>query len=190
MEFEPFPKIPRLRRDCVVTEKIDGTNACVGITPEGEIFAGSRSRWVTPGKTSDNHGFAAWVEGNKDELLKLGPGRHYGEWWGHGIQRRYGLTDKRFSLFNRGRWADERPACCDVVPMLFAGEFSSSVVDDCVKRLRYGGSLAAPGFENPEGVVVFMLSSGHLYKVLCDNDAVPKSAEAQGVHSRRFGNSG
>jgi hypothetical protein len=29
MEFEAFPKIPRLKRDMVITEKIDGTNACV-----------------------------------------------------------------------------------------------------------------------------------------------------------------
>ena len=26
MEFTPFPKMPRLMRDIVVTEKIDGTN--------------------------------------------------------------------------------------------------------------------------------------------------------------------
>jgi hypothetical protein len=25
-DFIPFPKIPRLRRDIVITEKIDGTN--------------------------------------------------------------------------------------------------------------------------------------------------------------------
>jgi hypothetical protein len=25
-EFVPFPKIPRLHKECIVTEKIDGTN--------------------------------------------------------------------------------------------------------------------------------------------------------------------
>ena len=27
MEFEAFPKIGRMNRDCTITEKIDGTNA-------------------------------------------------------------------------------------------------------------------------------------------------------------------
>ena len=30
-EFKTFGKIPRLFRECVITEKIDGTNACVVI---------------------------------------------------------------------------------------------------------------------------------------------------------------
>ncbi len=64
------------------------------------MFIGSRTRWITA--QDDNHGFARWVEGNKQELLKLGAGRHFGEWWGSGIQRGYGLQkgEKRFSLFN------------------------------------------------------------------------------------------
>lgn len=36
LEFEAFQKIPRLRRDCVITEKLDGTNAQVHITEGGE----------------------------------------------------------------------------------------------------------------------------------------------------------
>ena len=39
MEFEGFPKIARLSREIVVTEKIDGTNARVCITEDGRIFA-------------------------------------------------------------------------------------------------------------------------------------------------------
>lgn len=74
--FEEFPKIFRLYRDIVVTEKLDGTNAqvCVNDTCTA-VRAGSRSRWIAPG--DDGFGFAAWVEKNRDELLKLGPGRHY-----------------------------------------------------------------------------------------------------------------
>ena len=34
----------------------------------------------------------------------LVPGRHFGEWWGSGIQRGYGLDEKTFSLFNAYRW--------------------------------------------------------------------------------------
>lgn len=33
MTFEAFPKISRLRRNVIVTEKIDGTNAQVFIEP-------------------------------------------------------------------------------------------------------------------------------------------------------------
>lgn len=175
MNFEAFPKIPRLKRGVVITEKIDGTNAQVAISEDGHIRAGSRNRWISPG--DDNFGFARWVEDNREELLKLGPGRHYGEWWGAGIQRRYGLADKRFSLFNTGRWSNSetRPACCGVVPVLFAGEFSSTIVDEQIARLKEHGSVAVPGWMQPEGVVVFLPASGHLYKVLCENDSKPKS---------------
>src|SRR5438105_3732245 len=100
--FEEFPKIARLSRDCIVTEKIDGTNAQIFITEDGTIHFGSRSRWITP--ENDNYGFARWATEHKEDLLKLGPGRHFGEWWGCGIQRGYGLKEKRFSLFNVMRW--------------------------------------------------------------------------------------
>ena len=93
MEFVEFAKMARLNREVIVTEKIDGTNACVGISEDGRIFAGSRSRWITP--QDDNFGFAAWVQAHRDQLLTLGPGRHFGEWWGAGIQRRYGQAEKR-----------------------------------------------------------------------------------------------
>lgn len=175
MEFEEFPKIPRLRRDCVITEKIDGTNAQVHITEEGEILAGSRSRYLTPG--DDNFGFAAWVDKHKAELLTLGPGRHFGEWWGSGIQRKYGLTggDKRFSLFNVGRWAGkELPACVGLVPVLYQGPFSSEVVDSIIADLAKNGSRVAPGFMNPEGIVVYHAAARSLFKVTIEKDEEPK----------------
>jgi hypothetical protein len=178
-EFVPFPKIARLSRDVVVTEKIDGTNAQVHITEAGDMFAGSRTRWITP--QQDNHGFAAWVEAHRSELLALGPGSHFGEWWGQGIQRRYGLTEKRFSLFNVHRWGDDavRPACCHVVPVLYRGPFSTQAVEDSLFRLRECGSVAAPGFMQPEGVVIFHSASGALFKKTLEKDESPKSiAEA------------
>ncbi|WP_201783496.1 RNA ligase family protein [Herpetosiphon geysericola] len=46
-EFVAFPKIARLARQVIVTEKIDGTNTCILINQQGEIRAGSRSRWIT-----------------------------------------------------------------------------------------------------------------------------------------------
>jgi hypothetical protein len=86
IDFIAFPKIPRFNREWIITEKIDGTNAVVFVSDEGIVKAGSRSRWITP--ESDNYGFAKWVHENEDELRTgLGPGFHYGEWWGKGIQK-------------------------------------------------------------------------------------------------------
>lgn len=72
--FEEFQKIPRLKRNCVITEKIDGTNAQIHITDDGEMLIGSRSRYITT--KEDNYGFARWAEAHRDELLTLGAGRH------------------------------------------------------------------------------------------------------------------
>jgi hypothetical protein len=188
IEFKEWPKIPRLNKNITVTEKIDGTNACVIVTEDGQVAAQSRTRIITP--DNDNYGFAKWVAANATELVKLGPGYHYGEWWGQGIQRRYGLEEKRFSLFNTGRWADVHgtneaigyrakqefaPACCYVVPVLGVSN-KPHVIDACVRHLRAHGSVAAWGFEKPEGVCVYL--NGHYYKVLLENDDIPKSAIA------------
>ena len=48
VEFEAFQKIARLKRNCVITEKIDGTNAQIFIGEDGEFLTGSRNRWITP----------------------------------------------------------------------------------------------------------------------------------------------
>lgn len=174
--FIPFPKIPRLKRGCVITEKIDGTNAQVVVGEDGSVRAGSRNRWITP--EDDNFGFARWVAEHADELRELGPGQHFGEWWGAGIQRRYGITEKRWSLFNAGRWSSERPACCHVVPVLYEGDFSTNAVEGCVAALRVFGSRAAPGFMQPEGVVVYLTAARHTYKVMCENDDQAKGDAA------------
>lgn len=173
--FIPFSKIPRLNREFVITEKIDGTNALIYIAEDDQIYAGSRTKWITP--TDDNFGFAKWVEKNKEDLRKLGYGMHRGEWWGQGIQRKYGLTEKRFSLFNTHLWSDPaaRPECCGVVPVLERGtEDVSHYVDLAIGKLRMCGSVAAPGFMKPEGVVVYHSASGSYYKVTCEDDEKPK----------------
>lgn len=192
-EFQGFPKMARLSREVIVTEKIDGTNAQIFISDDGKLLAGSRNRWITT--DTDNHGFARWVEDNKNELLALGPGRHFGEWWGAGIQRRYGIAEKRFSLFNVTRWAlhgtdpkiisspnsnitryqDVIPPCCDLVPILYQGMFDTTIIDSCIENLRLNGSSAAPGFMNPEGVVVYHIASNTLFKKTIDNDESPKT---------------
>ena len=174
-EFEAFPKMPRLSREIIITEKIDGTNAQVFIADDGTILAGSRTRWITP--ADDNFGFAAWVEKNADELRNLGPGRHFGEWWGAGIQRKYGQDRKRFSLFNVSRWSEERPSCCDVMPTLYRGDFTTEAVDDTIAVLRDTGSMAAPGFMQPEGVIVFHLAGNVGFKKTLEKDEVPKGMQ-------------
>lgn len=186
-EFVDFPKIARLDRDVVVTEKIDGTNAQIVITDEGQMFVGSRTRYISTAE--DNHGFARWAVEHADELLALGAGRHYGEWWGSGIQRGYGLPkgEKRFSLFNVSRWADDRdrqkypqnrPACCHVVPVLYVGTFDSFAghKPDILDRLAAFGSQAAPGFMDPEGIVMFHVAAGVYFKKTLKKDDEYKGA--------------
>ena len=93
--FVPFPKITRLNREIVVTEKIDGTNASVHVLEDGTVLAASRNR--------------------------------------------------------------------DPVHLALA-------------RLAREGSLAAPGFVEPEGVVVFHVASRTLFKVLLRGDELHKGA--------------
>lgn len=193
----------------MVSEKIDGTNASIYITTEeprpddtvtaritvGDatsfvvytIRAGSRTRWIVP--HDDNFGFARWVQENAEELIGLGVGHHFGEWWGKGIQRVYALDHRRFSLFNSERWEDRHttsrregvypiltngktyaPLCCHVVPVLFKGPFNSLYIQDCVTNLERNGSLAAPGFHDPEGIVVYHTAAGNVFKKTLKDD--------------------
>ena len=192
-EFAEFPKIARLSRECIITEKIDGTNAQICITESGEFLVGSRTRWITP--EQDNYGFAAWAYANRDELMTLGVGRHFGEWWGQGIQRKYAMTEKRFSLFNVSRWclhgsepqriqtADPRvekfqdilPACCGLVPVLYRGVFTTQACEDALNLLREKGSVASPRFMKPEGIVCYHVAASIGFKKTLEKDEVPKS---------------
>jgi len=179
MEFRAFPKIPRLSREVVITEKIDGTYGVIAIGDDGEFAVGSRTRFITP--EADNHGFAQWAYINKDELSRLGPGFHSGEWWGQGIQRKYGLKEKRFSLFNTSLWLDDslRPACCSVVPVLYTtGLFDTSVIDAVLINLATYGSIAAPGFMKPEGIVIFHTASQSMFKKTIERDEYHKGESA------------
>jgi hypothetical protein len=170
-EFVPFPKIPRLHKECIVTEKIDGTNGIIYITDDGDMFIGSRNRWLSA--DADNFGFHRWVTENKNELMKLGAGRHHGEWWGSGIQRGYDLTkgEKRFSLFNVSVWDEEnKPGCCYVVPTLYSGEFDTNRVNSAMLDLLSAGSVASPGFMKPEGVMVYHSAANHYFKAPFDKN--------------------
>lgn len=208
IEFKPWPKTPRLFRDIVITEKIDGTNAAVQIVPvedmdrvthltdagtpkswelfDGDarqatavlddfvVFAQSRKRIITP--EYDNFGFAAWVEENAHDLVvALGAGVHFGEWWGHGIQRGYGMDkgQRVFSLFNTHRHADvddfEVPGLT-IVPVLYRGPFQMEAIDIAMGDLVFAGSFAAPFYTKPEGIVVYHEAANQVFKVLLEND--------------------
>ena len=171
--FQGFPKIARLNRDIIITEKIDGTNAQVIVTEDGQVAAASRTQLLT--LTTDNFGFARWVHEHEDDLRQLGPGRHFGEWWGQGIQRRYGLTEKRLSLFNVSRWnGDNMPSCVSIVPVMYTGPWGRTIVDACLAELSRTGSAAAPGFRDPEGVVVYHTAANVSFKVTLKGDEQPK----------------
>jgi hypothetical protein len=183
VEFTSFQKIARLTRECIITEKIDGTNGQILITEDKQFYVGSRSMWIlTPADAylPDPFGFARWALVHKDELIeKLGPGAHFGEWWGQGIQRKYGLAEKRFSLFNTTRWSDPavRPSCCHVVPVLYQGVFETSMVEAAVGSLKVCGSQAAPGFMKPEGVVIYHTAAKALFKKTIEKDEEPKGVK-------------
>jgi hypothetical protein len=196
-DFPKFKPIPRLHREVTLTEKIDGTNGLIDIqwaddpdyTPTHDVVmyvkwedrnyaiaAGSRSRWIWPGM--DNHGFAGWVFANADALVStLGVGTHYGEWWGSGIQRGYGLQkgEKRFSLFNSGRWTSDMLTAVPglgVVPILATGNGSelNLLVQQALTDLQMHGSWVAPGFMRPEGVVAYHKAANSFFKVTCEKD--------------------
>lgn len=231
MEFQKFSKIPRLSRDCIISEKLDGTNGQIVIVshselcemqssigannkslcPETEkfidkyclykyignaicendilyIFAGSKSRWLDITSQGDNYGFAKWVQANAEDLINLGEGRHYGEWWGKGIQRGYGMDEKVFSLFNAGRWhpfniyskdlthklKEACPECCGVVPILYEGMFDTVKIAEVLEDLKTEGSLAKPGYMNAEGIIIYHTASGKMFKKTIMNDEKPK----------------
>jgi hypothetical protein len=99
--FQAWPKTPRLNRLCTITEKIDGTNAAVGIrhldnvehyahdTANGECIEFSeadapnvlavvngyvvfaQSRTRLIRPGADNFGFAAWVQANAGALVEI-----------------------------------------------------------------------------------------------------------------------
>lgn len=174
MDFKAFPKIqPIDRLHMTITQKIHGTNAHIYVYKSfgvpaiwvgdkkvsdalfaHDIKVGSRTRWITP--EDDNYGFAAFVHEHKDEFIeKLGPGHHFGEWAGPGINSGEGLSEKTFILFNHRRWKDKPlPPQTTVVPVLHTGRLDMVDIDLSMLKLKQEGSQLAPGFMRPEGIVI------------------------------------
>lgn len=179
--FKAWPKIPRLENEVYhITEKIDGTNGSIIIKSLGDsnvdtdtiyfsptgygVWAQSRTRLITP--EDDNFGFAKWVKANAEQLIAdLGVGYHYGEWWGQGINRGYGLDHKRFSLFN----PTKHSSVCYNVPMLSSvGAEDLLYAIQCeIEQLKLG-SYASPGYMRPEGLVVYAEKAKTYWKVIID----------------------
>ena len=196
--FERFPSLTRFSHGWTVTEKIDGTNACVYITGDDEdgvnytnviaeiggfaVFAQSRNNLITP--ENDNAGFARFVKDNAEALVvTLGAGRHFGEWVGKGINKRgYNLDQKVFALFNTARWRGvELPDRVRVVPVLAEGYMGEPGAEfaGIMEDLKNVGSAFAPGFMDPEGIVMRHNPSGALFKKTFDYDEQGKWAENQ-----------
>ena len=156
IEFKAWEKIPRGKNEkFVITEKMDGTNACVIIQDDKLVGCQSKKRLITV--NDDNYGFARWCEENKEDLEQLGDGYHFGEWVGLGIEKNPHKFDrKRFFLFNTGRWSNGSPSlptCCDVVPVLFYG-------DATVKNIQKTMELLKTNSENnyiSEGIICYYL---------------------------------
>lgn len=179
--FKSWPKIPRFENEVYhITEKIDGTNACIIITKEVPeianycyrdneytVYAQSRTRLLTI--NDDNFGFSRWVNKNAEQLIKdLGEGHHFGEWWGNGINRGYGLDHKRFSLFNPTKHSE---VCYNVpsIRSLTVEEFEN--VDwykGTKEELIECGSIASKGFMKPEGFILYAEKAKTYWKVIID----------------------
>ena len=196
MIFEPYGKIPRLQRPIVVSEKIDGTNAqilieregafeggppaeyYIPVTVDGEeycVMFGSRKKYIKTG--DDNFGFAAFFTPKAADLVRvLGEGRHYGEWWGIGIQRGYGMVSRQFSLFNTYRWEPHAMELSKLnirtVPVLYAGPMCDTT--QFIDTLKNCGSFAAPGYDKPEGIVIWHEAARMAFKQTVENDDKPK----------------
>lgn len=198
IEFKAWPKTPRFYRDITITEKIDGTNAGIQIVNVNEatevsdsdaefyymdvdgneylVAPQSRKRLIN--LQNDNAGFARWVSENAFSLIEdLGEGIHFGEWWGRGINRNYGLDHRRFSLFNTTKWAGHEFATPNVesVPVLYEGPFDEMEINNVLADLGCYGSEAAPGFRNPEGICIYHHALNGVFKVTLEDDEHPKS---------------
>lgn len=216
LEFEKFSSIGRLYREVTITEKIDGMNACIVIQEcsgedlyrnalihtkampfnsfEPRLFAvavQSRKQFLT--LDNDIQGLAAWVSEHAQELASaLGPGRHYGEWWGKNIQRSYHQKRNWFSLFNTKRWNKDNVGHIDgliTVPVLYSGPYADWVNEMQLHKLETQGSFAAQEVDDreldfrAEGIVGWHTALDTYYKVTLDGDghkgAAKKAAEAR-----------
>lgn len=180
-QFKGWGSTPRFHKGLTITEKIDGTNACIVIW-DGKVQAQSRKRMITPG--DDNYGFARWVYDNAGVLTDtLGYGYHYGEWFGEGIQKNpLGVEGKRFALFHATKYTEDngyelnKVDGLETVPLLFHGQADIYTILRTVMQLKEHGSqvMGVKGETKPEGVIVWHRETQQKYKILLEGDAFHK----------------
>ena len=191
-QFKGWGSTPRWHKGLTVTEKINGTNACVLIY-DGQVKAQSRKRMITP--DDDNYGFAKWVYDNAGVLMDtLGYGYHYGEWFGEGIQKNpLGIEGKRFALFHATKYTEDngyelnKVDGLETVPLLFHGQANYMTLAEVIEDLENHGSkvpgakFVRNGYDHEpdvyapaEGVIVWHKETQQKYKILLEDDAFHK----------------
>lgn len=193
--FIKWPSTPRWHKGLTITEKIDGTNACIRIL-DGTVSAQSRKRLISPG--DDNFGFAKWVHDNAGALTDvLGYGVHFGEWFGEGIQKNpLGIEGKRFALFSPWKFNEsqkeviQNSGLVEFVPVLFEGQADYLTIPHVMQELELYGSkvegakLVSQGYAHDpdtyaaaEGVIVWHRETQQKYKILLENDSIHKGQQ-------------
>jgi hypothetical protein len=195
-DFKGWGSTTRENKNKTITEKIDGTNACVVIY-NGVVSAQSRKRIITP--DDDNYGFAKWVYDNAGALMDtLGFGYHYGEWFGEGIQKNpLGIEGKRFALFHPTKYNEKngyelsKVDGLETVPLLHHGQCDVWTIPNIVQDLDTYGSkvvgaartaINVPGIEevefhraaDAEGIIIWNNETKTRTKMLLENDAFHK----------------
>jgi len=162
--FQKWPKIKRVHKvDMVITQKMNGTNGQILFEDNGDFMIGSRNQWLS--MHQDNFGFYHWAHAHITELFDIfGPGRHYGEWCGPGIQNGEGLKERVFFSFNpflekphTVEWMNVEP-----VPLLRHGRWGPNEMDIALAHLDIFGSAVSRRYYilgqnclvEPEGIVV------------------------------------
>jgi hypothetical protein len=192
-EFKSWGSTTRENKNKTITEKIDGTNACI-VAQNGKVTAQSRKRIITP--DDDNYGFARWVYDNAGALLDtLGYGYHYGEWFGEGIQKNpLGIEGKRFALFHATKYTEQngyelsKVDGLETVPLLHHGQCDVMTIPDIIEELDYEGSkvvgakrevvnkmhFAYERAAAAEGIIIWNNETRTRTKMLLENDAFHK----------------
>lgn len=178
MKYPSFNKIERLENIyCIISEKIDGTNGLIEINYDSVKF-GSKNRYLE--SHEDNAGFMNFYSYHKNIFIntakelnekeieisgetltkyeEIYPIHIYGEWFGKGIQRGYGLDKKFFMPFNP-EYAElliEHEVPHIVRPyILYEGKFSEKVATSSMHFLKEEGSYVIPKYMKPEGIVIY-----------------------------------
>ena len=193
-QFKGWGSTTRENKNKTITEKLDGTNACI-IIYNGQVQAQSRKRMITP--DDDNFGFAKWVYDNAGVLTDtLGYGYHYGEWFGEGIQKNpLGIEGKRFALFHPTKYSEangyelNKIGGLETVPLLHHGQCDLYTIVDVMEDLNeYGTKVVGAKREikelpwgdtyeravDAEGIIIWNNETQTRTKMLLKDDAFHK----------------